>query len=366
MKNHHRVVYHHPSHWAAVPASNGGNGPTWQWGDELLVGFTRGTFSAAGPGHQCDNDLPFESWLARSIDGGESWTAWRPVPYAGQALEVRARPVPLDFAQPNLVVRVEGNGYHGNRGAHWFASCDRGTSWQGPFGFGGLLDHPELADLEFTGRTAYLVDEAGRLDLYLSARTPSEARERPADQPLRVVRDKPLLVQTHDGGRSFAFVTWIVDRDDPYRAVMPAPVRLSPSQLIVALRRKSATENWIDAFSSIDSGTTWSFLSGIGKTEDANLYNGNPPALIRLTDGRLCCAFGNRSRRQIVATLSNDGGATWGPERVLRDDFRSANGWPDLGYCRLFQRTDGRLVTAYFWCTPERPQTHIAATIWEP
>jgi len=34
---HHVVVYHDPTHWAAVPANNGANGPVWQWNDELLV-----------------------------------------------------------------------------------------------------------------------------------------------------------------------------------------------------------------------------------------------------------------------------------------------------------------------------------------
>lgn len=83
-----------------------------------------------------------------------------------------------------------------------------------------------------------------------------------------------------------------------------------------------------------------------------------------MTDGRLCAVYGNRTDRQMQARYSADGGATWSAPQVLRDDFRSANGFPDLGYPRLFQRADGRLVTTYFWCTAERPQTHIAATIF--
>ena len=95
-----------------------------------------------------------------------------------------------------------------------------------------------------------------------------------------------------------------------------------------------------------------------------NEWNGNPPALIRMGDGPLCAVYGNRTARQMQARYSGDDGATWSAPQVLRDDFQSANGFPDLGYPRLFQRPDGRLVTAYFWCTAERPQTHIAATIF--
>jgi hypothetical protein len=68
----------------------------------------------------------------------------------------------------------------------------------------------------------------------------------------------------------------------------------------------------------------------------------------------------------MLARFSADGGASWGDPVVIRDDFSSANGFADLGYPRLYQRRDGQLVAAYFWCTRERPDTHIEATIPEP
>jgi hypothetical protein len=122
-------------------------------------------------------------------------------------------------------------------------------------------------------------------------------------------------------------------------------------------------QGWIDAYRSQDNGATWTLLRRVG---EAGGWNGNPPALARLRDGRLCCVYGNRTRRQILARLSADGGRTWGQECVLRDDFQSIDDEPDLGYPRLTQRPDGRLLTLYYWATKEHPQQHIAATIWQP
>jgi len=258
---HHVVVYHDAARWAAVPANNGANGPVWQWDDELLVGFTIGTFARADRGHQCIYDEPFDSWLARSLDGGETWRIWKPEGYAGQPAASRELTEGADFTSPGFVLRVEGNGYHGNSGRRWFSSDDRGASWNGPFGFGTLFESAELAGLEFTGRTAYLVEDARTLLLFLSARRVSEAGS------LKVaIPEKAFLARTGDGGRTWRFVSWLAPWSDPCRAVMPAPVRLSPSRIVAALRRKSPTNNWIDCVASADNGATWAHLSlsGVG------------------------------------------------------------------------------------------------------
>ena len=70
----------------------------------------------------------------------------------------------------------------------------------------------------------------------------------------------------------------------------------------------------MDVVASEDDGRSWSLLANVGDT--GNL-NGNPPALIRLRDGRLCCAFGDRVSRRMLARLSDDEGQTWGPLLVF-------------------------------------------------
>lgn len=213
--------------------------------------------------------------------------------------------------------------------------------------------------MQFTGRTAYLVQGSRELLLFLSAR-----RAAHADGLQVAIPEKPFLARTADGGRSFDFLSWLVPWSDPYRAVMAAPVRLSSARIVAALRRKSPSNNWIDCVHSNDNGESWSQLSRVAETEAGNSYNGNPPALLAMADGRLCCAYGNRTERRMLARFSADGGVSWDEPLVLRDDFHSANGWPDLGYPRLYQRRDGRLVVVYFWCTRDRPETHIEATIF--
>ncbi len=254
-------------------------------------------------------------------------------------------------------MRIEGHGYHGNAGAHFFYSYDRGVNWQGPFSLGTLLSHGELAGKQFTARTAYIINSSHEGLFFFSAR----------DENSKGISDseKVFLAKTENGGLTFEFISWVVPQSDPYRAVMPSPARLSEKELVAAVRRRVGERCRIDMYGSKDAGNSWEFLSVVADTGHVST-NGNPPSLIALKDGRLCCAYGDRDGEFMAAKYSADDGHTWGKPQIINDDFKSVNGFADLGYPRLFQRTDGALTAVYFWCSPRRPQTHIVATVFSP
>jgi hypothetical protein len=70
------VVYKEEGRFAGWPANHG----IWSWGDEILVGFSRGTYMDRGPYHHIDHDKPEEFLLARSRDGGLTWSVETPGP----------------------------------------------------------------------------------------------------------------------------------------------------------------------------------------------------------------------------------------------------------------------------------------------
>ncbi len=354
----HKIVYEEYGRFAGWPANNG----VWIWRgtgaighNEILVGFTAGSY-VVNTGHNLGK--PYENRLARSLDGGLSWQVEEPRGFTGNGGQLHALPVPVDFGYPGFAMRVIGDGYHGSeekRGGFFF-SYDRGKIWQGPYWFEGLLGLTELEDAELTPRTDYLVNGSDECLVFLSARS----RERWGS-------DRTFCVRTTDGGLTFVFVAWIVPPSDPYRAVMPSTVVCGSHELVSALRRRDMADGngdcWIDAYVSHDAGGSWSFLSRVGAT---GAHNGNPPALLRLADGRLCCVYGQRNRRQLIARYSRDDGRSWGQPYVLRDDYSSVEADQDFGYPRLVQRSDGHLVAMYYWATEENPHQHIAATIWDP
>jgi len=337
----HVIVYGGDDIFCGWPANNG----VWSWGNEILVGFSYGPY-VEKRGH---NKGPGGSnVLARSTDGGETWQMEDPDNFAGDGGEVKPAPGNINFTHPGFAMRIHSSGV-----AMFFYSYDRGHTWRGPYNFGDLMTHPQLKDLENTSRTDYIVNGPDDCFIFMSARKPGTG-----------TKDRAFCARTTDGGKTFRFISWI--NPEPVgttRGVMPSTVRISKTKLVTVLRRKYPGQ-WVDAFISNDNGNSWQFLS---KVADTGGWNGNPPALARLADGRLCCVYGNRSKRQIIARLSEDDGATWGPEIVLRNDFQADKfDDPDLGYPRLVQRPDGKLVAIYYWATAQHPRQHIAATIWDP
>ena len=71
----HVKVYYEKGRFGGWPANHG----VWSWGNEILVGFSRGYYKDLGSErHNIDRDKPEEHVLARSLDGGETWTVEHP------------------------------------------------------------------------------------------------------------------------------------------------------------------------------------------------------------------------------------------------------------------------------------------------
>ncbi len=338
-------VFARPGTLAGWPANNG----LWCWeGKEILVGFVVGDY-VEQPGHNIAE--PYRLLTARSTDQGETWVTSAP-----QITSIDIAATALDFADPNFALRVAGTGYHGSAvptGAFYFTQ-DRGHTWRGPTAFEGLRTHPALHGRSITARTDYVVESSHSCLVMMSARGSDD-----------LSADRAFGARTTDGGRTFQFVAWVVPPEDPHRAVMPATVPCGSGKLVTTIRRReTGTQRcWIDAYASTDAGGHWRWMSMV---TDTGGWNGNPPALTRLRDGRLCCVYGERNTCRMLAKISADDGQTWHAPSILRDDFHcDAHNDPDVGYARVCQRADGQMLALYYWATRALPNQHIAATVWQ-
>jgi len=338
------------------PANNG----AWQWGDEILAGFTQGDY-VTGESH---NITGIEhSKFARSLDGGESWTAFDPANFLDDD-NIKWRPAgkmrlrdPLDFTHDGFAMRVFATGYHGNDDPEggFYYSYDRGATWEGPWYLGDLHRSRRFEGMALTPRTDYIVQGKRECLVFITANGPGDSKS-----------SRVACIRTADGGLTFDFVAWVTPDTEEFRAIMPSTIQLSENDFLCTFRKiyvdKSILESTIDAYISEDRGRTWRYRSTIKKIAT----NSNPPATLKLASGRLCSIYGDRDTQQVAGKYSDDNGKTWGEEFVIREGYKSTDGWADMGYPRLLQRTDGKLVAIYYWASPEHPQQHIAASIWSP
>jgi hypothetical protein len=335
----HNVVYFERGRYGGWPANHG----IWSWGNEILVGFTRG-YHKERPGHTIDPDRPRQSIFARTLDGGMSWSIEETaLMLPGESSKVVNLPHGLDFSDPDMALTLRAGNQHTGP-SYFFFSDDRGASWNGPY----LL--PDMGTPGIAARTDYIVDGKDVLTAFLTAAKGNG------------MEGRPFCTRTEDGGITWKKVSWIGPEPRGF-AIMPSAVRFSPEDIVATVRRKEEVDGvptgWLECYRSRDNGLTWDRLGdpavGIGS---------NPPALIMLGDGRLCLTYGARvNPYRICARLSEDRGETWSDEIVLRDD--GANG--DIGYCRSVQRPDGRVVTVYYFNDPATgPERYIGSTVWNP
>lgn len=144
--------------------------------------------------------------------------------------------------------------------------------------------------------------------------------------------------------------------------------------------------NTICMTSSFDGGKNWSTgipVSGKGGEvwkdpgTSGVLYRSPWPMLLR--DGRILVLFARRRMPTgIGGIISEDGGKTWSPEFVIRDDGKRWNeakheegDWGDLGYPVGCQLDDGRIFFAYYFNNkdigrhPQGGTRYIAATTFK-
>jgi predicted neuraminidase len=348
----HVKVYAEAGRFGGWPANHG----LWSWGDEILVGFSAGYYKDLGPErHHIDREQPEEHLLARSRDGGETWVIENPaeknalIP-AGKALHGvapsrsqekpwRDCPGGIDFTRPDFAFTARMTDVNAGP-SRFYYSTNRGHDWQGPFRL------PLFGQKGIAARTDYLINGPRDCHLFLTA-SKQNGRE-----------GRPLCARTTDGGKTWEFVSWIGPEPKGY-AIMPSTVRLGENELFTTIRCRDGARSWVDAFRSRDNGHAWAFDG----TPVPDTGEGNPPSLLRLRDGRLCLTYGYRaSPFGIRARLSSDSGETWGRELILRAD----GGGRDVGYPRSMQRSDGKVVTIYYFHDQPTSDRYIAATIWEP
>lgn len=356
----HFTVYREPGRFAGWPANYG----LWNWGDEIVVGFVAGYHRAGEGFHAIDNHRSMMTMQARSRDGGETWEAQ---PFHGRTPGSRAlsadehtdyehaigipdwhddAPAPhpggIDFTHPDFALMAARTGLEAGAVSWFYTSTDRCETWDGPFSL------PTFGQKGVAARTDYLPLSPRECLLFLTATKP-DGRE-----------GRVFCARTGDGGASFEFVSWVGPENPPGYAIMPSSVRLPDGRIITALRMVEGSRAWIDVYASDDNGMKWQFLE---RPTINTGRGGNPPALIRLRDGRLCLVYGYRAPPYgLRACFSEDGGQTWGGEIILRGD----GGTHDLGYPRVAQRADGALVIVYYYADYPASERYIAATVWRP
>ena len=221
-------------------------------------------------------------------------------------------------------------------------SEDGGRNWAGPFvtqtreQAGGTLAH--------RGRLAELPD--GRIFV---------APYGPFADPEMNAASHPIVLESSDGGRTWTKVGEIANPGDGVRVGETALYLAGDGRLVSFLR--SNHSGYLFTSESSDVGRTWSH------PQQRDIF-GHPFHPLPLGDGLIFLAYGHRRDpfgiRARVLRESDLSPVDIG-EIVLRDD--GAN--QDLGYPWSVRLDDRRVLTVYYFNTPDDPVRRIEGTVTE-
>ena len=351
----HLKVFYEEGQFAGWPANNG----IWIWENEILVGFVQADHMER-TGHTYDVTTSRYKY-ARSFDGGITWaiedahengqTAWT---YQNQARdrETSRKAIvltePIDFSHPDFVItfsRITNN----SGPSLFYYSYNRGNDWHGPY---------ELPNLHTPGvatRSDYFIDGSNELSAFVTVAKQNQREGRVA------------MYKTKDGGISWEIKSWLGGEPEGFD-IMSSSVRISSDEILSTIRSRDLDprRDYIKAFRSTDNGNSWNELNEPVFDTGAG---GSPPALLKLDDGRLALAYIFRSKygSRVHLKLSEDNGQSWSHEITLRSNDDATN---DVGYPRMVQRSDGKIVVVYYWNNAadenNLPYRYIAATITDP
>ena len=167
------------------------------------------------------------------------------------------------------------------------------------------------------------------------------------------------LYGSDDQGLIWTYMAEIVRDPNTWGRPGYANLLLLPSgRLQCYFNRIDGVRNDIELAYSDDGGYSWSEPQPIvawghspwaARHRPGEHWNGwlyRSPWPIRLRDGRTVVLFARRkSPSGIGLIVSEDNGATWSAEAIVRDDGSG----PDLGYPVATQLDDGRIFTAYYF-----------------
>ena len=269
--------------------------------------------------------------FVRSLDGGESWSAARPIDIDGP--DVRNQGF-VSLSDGTLMVSYVHAGYSngqfdrtkGYDEVFTVRSSDYGVTWSAPSVADVDAIPVEGPQYSPYGKMIELPDGAILMPMYVGSRHDSQ-------------RSDSVILRSKDGGETWGDGSLIAEGFDE-----TALVCLASGKLIAMLRFSGEGDSrganlW--QAESADLGYTWSEPHQITQPTQ------HPADLLALESGRVLLSFGHRSPPYGVrALISSDDCETWDydSEIVLTADSSTS----DCGYPSAVQLDDGKIFVAYY------------------